>query len=234
MRATLPIEDIASELASRGHAGRDLLARFRPADWRRFQRAWDGLGRDPYLDARCGVRERRYGCLELDEQGRLVSAPRRAHLQAPAHNRLFGGLARWFAPLRAEFLASPVTGELGRLWRGALGAGQHAVELHQFRVLPWPRTASPTPEGWHRDGHDAVFMLLVERRDVLGGESLLWHVGRSRLERAGELQPGTALFLDDAVMRHRVTDIVRSGPRARRDCLVACFRRMQGAGRAEC
>ena len=102
------------------------------------------------------------------------------------------------------------------------------VELHQFRIEAGEGEAGlPTPEGAHRDGVDWVIVMLVERHNVASGVTDIFAPDGTRLGAFTLTQPRDAVFLDDHRVLHGVTAIrpLEAGAPARRDVLVATFRR---------
>ena len=192
--------------------------------------AWNDLPPDPHLRDGGHYRARRHASLIVDAlDGDASLAPHRAHFQPVEYNALHGGLERWFAPVAADFLQAPA-------WRALLGAlatrlGRHAdvgrwfVEAHQFRIDTRAGIGRPTPEGAHRDGVDFVAVVLVQRRDVKGGETRVFDADGPRGTRFTMSEPWSMLLLDDARVIHETTPIQPERDGGVRDTLVVTFRR---------
>lgn len=198
-----------------------------------FRSAWDDLGPDPYLPARFGRRERRYAAFDLTTPGgEPRPLPARPHVQAPEHNRLFGGLERTFAPVdRATLTGAPLRSFLAlaaQTLHALEGAPvRYRGELHLFRVHAAGGVAWPTPEGVHRDGRDWVLVLLVDRRDVRGGRLAVLGPDDDDVRAVHPMRsPFDLAILDDRRVRHVATPIRGAG---RRDTLVVTFRRLGDA-----
>ncbi|MEX6725585.1 2OG-Fe dioxygenase family protein [Parapedomonas caeni] len=200
--------------------------------WQAFARSWDDLALDAYMGDGGRYRQRRYGAFRLDARG-LTRLPHKAHYQELAFNPLNGGIARWFEPMTAQSAtATPlVQAALGlQTMLDTRSANTPAlswdVEAHQFRILATPDAeGQPTPEGLHRDGRHWVFIMLVARHNITGGETLIADNDARPLARFTLMQPGDALLLDDRRLRHATSSIRPSDPdRAGwRDALVLTF-----------
>jgi hypothetical protein len=215
------------------------------ADWPVFAESWERLARDLWMGDGGGYRRRRFAAFSIAD-GAVSRLPHQAHYQDRLHNRLNGGVARWFSPVEPGIADHGVTTALLRIGAELANAvlgwskpGWHA-ELHQFRIeAVGAGIGRPTPEGLHRDGVTGVLMMLVGRHNVSGGVTTLVEDGQF----AAELQltrPLEAVFVDDARMRHCVSPVSARDPRhpGWRDALVLTFRpsqtRFQSAFKETC
>jgi hypothetical protein len=191
--------------------------------------SWERLPRDTYLLDGGRYRFRRHSCFvhELATDS-LQLVPHRAHWQPRDYNALHGGLERWFEPIETAVLDAPVwTGllrALGNLFAAVRAEPRWYVEAHQFRIDAAEGIGRPTPEGAHRDGVDYVAVILVDRRDVSGGETRVFDANGPAGVRFTMAEPWTALLLDDAQVVHETTPIQKAGPHGVRDTLVVTFR----------
>lgn len=97
--------------------------------------------------------------------------------------------------------------------------------MHQFRIDAARSGATPTPEGVHRDGVDFVFMMLVQRRNIQGGETRIRDQAGETLARFTLSDPFDTAIVDDARLLHGVTPVTPldlTQP-AWRDVLVVTF-----------
>lgn len=214
----------AAETLLRGANG------YTPDDWRMFQASWDRLELDRYMADGGAYRHRRHGTYSASPSGRAVrQEPHQAHYQSLAYNRLNGGVARHFAPLETEVAQGPVLNAVLSFCRDLFGRLAPAlawhIEVHQFRIDASGSVAKPTPEGVHRDGVNFVFMMLVQRLNVLGGETRIHdQAGRPLVDHTLSVPLDTAIVNDERVL-HGVTPIaplVANLP-ACRDVLVVTF-----------
>ena len=229
---TTPLDTLAAALAERGHA---LLA---PADFARFasaaiaeldalKPAWDALPPDRHLRDGGRYRRRRHSSFVV-AGGEVRLVAQRAHWQPIEYNALHGGIERWFEPIEPSVLAAPA-------WRQILlafadlasrlkGAQPWFVEAHQFRIDTTDGIGRPTPEGAHRDGVDFVAVVLVDRRDIKGGETRVFAADGPAGLRFTMLEPWTTLVLDDARVVHESTPIQPLAGDGHRDTLVLTYR----------
>ncbi|WP_336605071.1 2OG-Fe dioxygenase family protein [Phenylobacterium aquaticum] len=200
------------------------------AAWPVLAESWNDLGEDRFMADGGRYRRRRHAALSASK-GAFVRKPHQPHYQSRDYNPLNGGVQRWFEPVTDATLANPamqaVLAACDRMVTGEAGARDWHVELHQFRIEPEPgQTASPTPEGLHRDGVDWVFVMLIARENVAEGVTRIAGAGGDDdLDRFVLAEPMDAVFLDDRRVRHGVTPIQAVDPTrpAYRDALVITF-----------
>ena len=191
---------------------------------------WDHLPPDRHLRDGGAYRFRRHSCFVHDLAGNtLALTPHRAHWQPTAYNALHGGFERWFEPIDAELVAASawcglLTG-LGRLFAEVSPVPRWFIEAHQFRIDTAAGVGRPTPEGAHRDGVDFVAVILVERRDVRGGETRIFEADGPHGIRFVLSEPWTTVLLDDARVIHETTPIQPEAEGGHRDTLVLTYRR---------
>jgi hypothetical protein len=218
---------IRAEVARRGHALLD--AGPVGAD---FAASFEDLALDAHMGDGGRYRLRRHATFAVRPgEAAATRLPHRPHRQALVHNSLNGDVDRRFEPIlpRAEAALAPILAFCRDL-ADALQAAPRTwdIEAHQFRILGQPGTpGQPTPEGVHRDGVDLVFIMLVGRRNVAGGRTLIQDAAGRPLAELELAEPGQALVLDDHRIRHGVTPIVprEAGLPATRDVLVVTLRR---------
>lgn len=205
-------------------------------DWARFAASWNDLGEDRHMADGGRYRRRRYAVFDVTKDS-IVRAPHQPHFQAKTHNRLNGGLDRWFDPVMPEIGDHPIVRTLieqlasifTSLPTAEVSASGWHVELHQFRIeASADATGLPTPEGTHRDGVDGAFVMLINRQNVSSGITDVSDANGTSLGQFTLSEPGDAVFLDDMRVFHGVTPIapLDSGKMAIRDVLVITFTRM--------
>jgi len=195
--------------------------------WREL---WNDLPPDQHLRDGGAYRFRRHSCFVHDLAGNgLTQAPHRAHWQPTSYNALHGGIERWFEPIDATLVADTAWRELltglGRLFAEVSPQERWFIEAHQFRIDTAAGVGRPTPEGAHRDGVDFVAVILVDRRDVRGGETRIFEANGPHGIRFVLQDPWTAVLLDDARVIHETTPIQPDAAGGHRDTLVLTYRR---------
>jgi hypothetical protein len=213
--AFLSAAEVASELRI------DVAQLCALAEW------WSSLPRDQYLRDGGRYRSRRHSCF-IDEGGVLTLAPHRAHWQPTSYNALHGGLERWFEPIAPEVLKTPVWTQLleaiGAIFGQIRPVKRWYIEAHQFRIDTTDGIGRPTPEGAHRDGVDFVALLLVQRRNIRGGETRVFDANGPSGVRFTMEEPWSLLLMDDARVIHETTPIQPEGNGGVRDTLVVTYR----------
>ena len=203
-----------------------------PAALQAWRPLWQALPPDPHLRDGGRYRKRRHGCFVVSA-GHVLPVPQRAHWQPVEYNALHGGIQRWFEPLPPELVADPSWARLlcglAGLADTLRGAQPWYVEAHTFRIHTEGDGAigRPTPEGAHRDGVDLVFVVLIDRHNVKGGETRVFDAHGPQGVRFTLTEPWSALLLDDERVIHETTPIQPLDPAlpAWRDTLVLTLRR---------
>lgn len=188
---------------------------------------WGALPRDQYLRDGGRYRARRHACF-VQNGGELTLAPHRAHWQPTSYNALHGGLERWFEPIASEVVMAPVWTQLltsiGSVFAQVRPIARWYIEAHQFRIDTASGIGRPTPEGAHRDGVDFVALMLVQRRNVRGGETHVFDAHGPSGIRFTMDEPWSLLLMDDARVIHETTPIQPDGEGGVRDTLVLTYR----------
>lgn len=199
-------------------------------DWRSFARGWDAMPADTYMADGGSYRRRRYGVFDVGAHA-ILPVPCQPHYQSLEHNRLNGGIERWFAPLSEAVAGSAILAGMLEHCREAFAPLVRAAhgwraEVHQFRIeAKWRDPGIPTPEGRHRDGVAAGLVMLIARDGVAGGVTRLWTSEGGHVARFTMTDPGEALFFDDRRLLHEVTPVnaITSVCGGCRDVLVVTF-----------
>ncbi|UPY37314.1 2OG-Fe dioxygenase family protein [Sediminicoccus sp. KRV36] len=204
-----------------------------------FASSWQRLEMDGFMADGGRYRRRRLAnFLALPGRPGHDRGLHRPHFQASVHNKLNGGVDRWFAPVEDAVARNPVCGGLLALGRGVADAlhpdTPWFVEMHQFRVEAAPGTPGlPTPEGVHHDGVDVVLIAMLARTNLQGGETLV--TDDAGMERARFTLDGMLdlAILDDHRVMHGVTPVepANAALPSSRDVLVLTWKRLgRGAG----
>lgn len=205
------------------------LTGFADREWAAFQDSWNRLERDRYMADGGRYRERRHATFSASASGPMRQEPHQPHYQSRAYNPLNGGIARHFAPVEPGIAQGTVLGAVlsccRDLFDGLAPARAWHIEVHQFRIDAARSGATPTPEGVHRDGVDFVWMMLVQRRNIQGGETRIRDQAGETLARFTLAEPFDAAIVDDARVLHGVTPVTPLDPShpAWRDVLVVTF-----------
>ena len=204
------------------------------AAWQTFSDSWNDLPADQFMADGGTYRQRRYAALHAHGE-RVQYLPHQAHFQDIAHNRLNGGVERWFTPMAGDVVQGAVFQHiLARTLHQISPAADEAcsewhVEVHQFRILAHAGVPGfPTPEGMHRDGRDWVLICLIGHHNLSGGETVV-RDNRGRVVMSHKLtQAGESLWLDDHAVLHGTSPVEPRDPArpAWRDTLVLTFRRI--------
>ncbi|WP_236707128.1 2OG-Fe dioxygenase family protein [Pseudomonas sp. Leaf129] len=200
--------------------------------WEDFRLSWGHLDQDAFMGDGGTYRFRRYATFFTEQGSRhWQPSPHQPHYQTTVHNPLNGGLVRHFAPIPTELCEGLVFSAVMDLCCACFNVlAPHCawhIEVHQFRIDASAGAASPTPEGVHRDGVDFVFMLMVNRVNVVEGETSIYDNDQRLLARHSMIHELEAALLNDAQVRHGVSAIIPIHPDrpAHRDVLVVTFKK---------
>ncbi len=198
-----------------------------------FAASWARLETDRFMADGGRYRRRRHAT--FSQRAGVAGAirnPHRPHFQAVVHNRLNGGVERWFAPVEDAVAEGPATQALLALGRGvaeAMSPGEDwFVEMHQFRIEAAAGAPGfPTPEGVHHDGVDVVLIAMIARTNLAGGETLVTDAEGRDLARFTLLDRLDMAVMDDARVMHGVTPVQPADPAlpSCRDVLVLTWKR---------
>lgn len=199
-----------------------------------FAQSWNRLEMDGFMADGGRYRRRRLAnFLALPGEAGHRRGLHRPHFQASVHNKLNGGVDRWFAPVEDAVALNPVcTGllDLGRAVADGIRPGTPwFVEMHQFRVEAAAGAPGlPTPEGVHHDGVDVVLIAMLARTNLRGGETLV--TDEAGTEHARFTLEGLLdlAVLDDQRVMHGVTPVEPVDPAlaSSRDVLVLTWKRV--------
>ncbi|MFC9911913.1 2OG-Fe dioxygenase family protein [Streptomyces sp. NPDC059862] len=229
------VDAVAALSGSGGHlmpsAALSSLVGVEAADWARFAAHWDELTLDTYMADGGTYRFRRYGQFDLDaDSGELTLLPHGPYRQETDVNPLNGGIERIFDPLTESFVADPllrsVLVTLGRIFTETDGTRRWNIKLHPYRInASTEQEGQPAPEGRHRDGVTFITSLLIDRVNVVGGESGVYADTGAHLLTTTLSEPGDLLLGDDRRTLHSVTPVrpVDPGLPAHRDVLVIAY-----------
>jgi len=201
-----------------------------PTELEALHAGWNDLPPDAFLKDGGRYRRRRPRCFVVDGDG-VQQVPHRAHWQPLEYNALHGGMQRWFEPMEAAVVASPLWQRLlttvGQAASALHGPRPWYVEAHPFRIDTTDGIGRPTPEGAHRDGVDLVAVFMLERHAIKGGESRVFAADGPSGQRFTLSEPWSLLLLNDERVIHETTPIqpVVPGQLGWRDTLVLTYRR---------
>ena len=225
------LREHAHVFAHAGEMRQQLEAQGSLSDWNAFAESWNDLALDNYMADHGRYRRRRHAVFEAsaDDIRRL---PHQPHFQTLDYNSLNGGVERWFEPIQDEQANGQSLQTILRFCRDLFSGlmpsvKQWLVEVHQFRIeASADAEGLPTPEGMHRDGVDYVLVLLIKRRNIASGTTMIGSLDGSLSSSFTLSEPFDAALVDDARAYHGVTAVqpLDSSLPAYRDVLVVTFR----------
>jgi hypothetical protein len=204
-----------------------------PAALAAFADSWNRLELDGFMADGGRYRRRRLAnFMALPGEAGHRRGLHRPHFQSTVHNKLNGGVDRWFAPVEDAIALNPACQGLLALGREVADALHPEtpwfVEMHQFRVEARPGAPGmPTPEGVHHDGVDVVLIAMLARTNLAGGETLVTDDAGRELARFTLEGMLDLAVMDDRRVMHGVTPVEPADPAlpSCRDVLVLTWKR---------
>ncbi|WP_280691657.1 2OG-Fe dioxygenase family protein [Kitasatospora sp. GAS204B] len=188
--------------------------------------SYDDCPVDEYMGN--GTRFKRFSQYKLEPAGAadwtFERLAHRDYTTFKKFNSVGGGIRRVYEPIKVDFTPLIAFGvkELGldrsEAWQ---------INVHQNRTKADGGKPGPlTPEGVHHDGHEFVMIAVLNKENVAGGMTRLWHEGDEAPFWTGTLEPGQAVLLDDRGLAHDVTDVLSADGRpGHRDIVIIAFSR---------
>ena len=154
------------------------------------------------------------------------------YYQSSEYNSYAGDVQRKFTPFTTPAKNNPFLHALINFNFSQLPldrkklSGAWKVESHQLRVITnTNEIGKPTPEGIHRDGVDFVFIYLIERKNIVGGESIINNDDGNVLYTHTLTNPLDGIVVWDTEVFHGASPIFRQDPEQEgfRDILLVGF-----------
>lgn len=202
-------------------------------DWQQFYRSWGNLKRDQFMADDGEYRERRYSVFDYSHTtSQLQLSEDQTHYQSKSYNALNGGVDRVYESFEQPTIENPILAGLLSYSlehvEQMIEAADWRIEAHQFRILASAKqSGKPTPEGIHQDGVDYVFVVMIDRHNVMGGITKVYTQSGKLLSSFKMRRPLDVLQLNDAQVNHYVTAVkpLWEDQPAWRDVMVITFRR---------
>jgi len=191
------------------------------AEWKSFAESWDRLEVDEYMADGGKYRQRRYMTMLWDsasDQGAL-KMPYMPLFRASTYNSFAGGgVRRYFAPIEDslfenKYFIQCIEYALKTFSQIELKKGRYKqewfIDVDQYRITADENThGEPTPEGIHSDGTNYFLLMLVDRQNVVGGESSIYTAEEELVTRVTLANPADMMLIDDERMMHGVSSVM--------------------------
>lgn len=152
-------------------------------------------------------RLRRYSVVAFCH-GLVVEKDQHDFVQSNDINHFQGDVVRHFEPILKATLQSDGMREMCQLFVDAndLPDGQE-IEIHQIRVAAIYDETQVAPEGVHQDGFDHIALIGIERKNIVGGEIMLYEDSHEAPFYRKVLNNGEIAMLDDTRLWHNACPI---------------------------
>lgn len=169
------------------------------AAWQAFTR---NVPRDPYVERRW----KRMSWLALDEQGRMKPLGECPMAQGGQYNDAdsMADKLRWYPALEQDFLDRPDVRAFVEAWAGLWGLDANEPILMQITGVRGSGELDPLQgQGIHADGCRYLSIMVLDRDNVSGAESVLY-TDRAGQEQVADqvMEPGDVLHLRDDRLFH--------------------------------
>ena len=167
--------------------------------------SFEGLPRTEHADGQ--YRLRRYSVVGF-ENGQVVDLNKNSFVQSSDINRFQGDVVRQFEPIEKGILSSEGLREMCELFVNAnhLPNGQE-IEIHQMRITAIYDETQVAPEGVHQDGFDHIALVGVGRRNIMGGDIMLYSSHNQAPFFRKVLENGEVAMLADSKLWHNAVPI---------------------------
>ncbi|USH01206.1 2OG-Fe dioxygenase family protein [Grimontia kaedaensis] len=166
---------------------------------------FDDLPTTPYADGQ--YRLRRYSIVHCHD-GALRQMEHHTFVQSQAINQHQGGVVRNFEELTSAVLHSEGLFELCRLFKDNNELDdEQDIEIHQMRVITLNDITPVSPEGIHQDGFDHIAIAAIDRKNVQGGEILVYKDRSDQPFFSLAMNNGDVALLDDHAVWHNANPI---------------------------
>jgi hypothetical protein len=131
--------------------------------------------------------------------------------QSSDYNKYQGDVLREFEAIEDSVVNSKCFKKMLGLFRYAGEITMEDIEVHQMRVTV-PKSMSVaelSPEGPHQDGYDAVGIFSINRRNLYGGELLVFDDKDAHPFWTMVLKPGEVVVFNDREVWHDGNSITR-------------------------
>lgn len=152
-------------------------------------------------------RLRRYSVIRLQD-GNVIELDNRGFIQSDAINHFQGDIVRQFESIEAGILSSDGMKEMCHLFvqSNGLPNGQE-IEIHQIRIAAIYDETQVAPEGVHQDGFDHLALIGIDRRNIVGGEIMLYNSCDEAPFFRKILENGEVAMLADSKLWHNAQPI---------------------------
>jgi hypothetical protein len=207
------------------------LEYFKKNSWDEFSNSWNNLVQDNFMKDNGNYRLRRFSeWTYLANHQQLELMPVRPYVQPLDINPLNGGTERTFEPfedyiIQNRFLNGLLQSCLN-IFEKIEGENDWEVQVFQNRIFAQNEDAGlPTPEGAHRDGVTYILMMLIDRVNVVGGETTIYDENKNTLGTLTLHNPLDCVIANDERTMHGVTPIKSqdASKTGHRDMLIAMF-----------
>lgn len=172
--------------------------------------SFDSLKPSAYKDG--AYRLRRYSTFVYDQNNKqAILQASSAFVQADELNSFQGNVAREYDDLTQETIQSKDFLRMMDVFADEVNLPQRCtIEVHQMRIVAKNagESAIATPEGIHQDGFDYVGVFTINRKNVSGGQLLIWQ-NRDDSEPLAMLDPkiGDYCLINDKNLWHSATNV---------------------------
>ena len=152
-------------------------------------------------------RLRRYSVVGFTN-GKVIDLCKNTFVQSSDINRFQGDVVRKFEPIESDVLNSDGFREMcDRFVAANHLPNDQEIEIHQIRIAASNEETQVAPEGVHQDGFDHIAMVGVGRRNISGGDIMIYSSHNQAPFFRKVLQDGEVAMLADTKFWHNACPI---------------------------
>ncbi len=182
---------------------------------KQFNKDWGKLVKDNYLETGRNFRYRRFRYFYfVPISGKILAFAPTPYFQPAEINKYAGDIDRKFESLKSKTMNNPFLQELIQFDFRQLPVSQKEkcepwmVDIHQIRTVATAvENGEPTPEGIHHDENDFVWIHLIKRKNITGGDSGIYSNDQKLLASCILQKNMDSIVLWDPKVMHGVTSM---------------------------
>lgn len=189
--------------------------------------SFDNLDADQYTSGKFQFRKRAYSLLSLKNVSELEWQDSIIYFQNKEINAYAGGISRVFSPLKPG-VKSYVINFISEVLGKEIDVSRFLIGIHQIQICcDYHNPGHPSPEGFHRDGYDYIFIVNYGSGNIEGGTSFIKNADQ-KITLRRQLKDGEYIFFNDREYEHYASPIISifDNP-GFRNVFVLTFREMQ-------
>ena len=170
--------------------------------------SFDRLPKTEHRDGQ--YRLRKYSAVRLSNSGsfKYQKLEDTTFNQSVKYNQFQGGVTRHFEEIEDSVIESGGMSEICDTFLQACGVtDEDRIDIHQMRVHTEGDTVPVSPEGVHQDGYKYIAIVGINRKNIVGGELLVYKEQTGAPFLGMVMEPGDMMIVNDRTLWHNAKTI---------------------------